>query len=335
MRASAANFYISRFYHLAASNGLDADGLLYSVGIDRALIDVPERRIDAEKLAAFITAICDRLQDESMSLSTSPIPRGCFYMMGKLTVHEQNLGKALAQMQRFLGMVTRSFELQLDDTGDRARLSFQLLNPELDKDHLFAELNLLMLHRYSSWLIAENIPLIEVEFSYPPPLQVKEYAFLFPGRHSFNAAANGFTFSKHYLDREVVQNIGTMKSFMHRCPMELFSQPKTDFSLRNEVYNLMFKHGLDDMPSLEEAAGTLLLTKRTLMRRLKDEGTSFQEIKDQIRCDRAIYYLTSNTASVSEIATKIGFTDASVFTRAFKSWTGISPRKFRAGILKQ
>lgn len=335
MRATAANFYISRFYHLATSKGLDADELLLNLDIDSALIDVPERRVDAEKLAGFITAICDRLQDESMSLSTSPIPRGCFYMMGKLTVHEQTLGKALVQMQRFLGMVTRSFAVQLDTVGDRARLTFGLLNPELDKDHLFAELNLLMLHRYSSWLIAENIPLIEVEFSYPPPLQVKEYAFLFPGKHRFNAAVNGFTFSRHYLDRGVVQNVGTLKSFMHRCPMELFSQPKTDFSLKSEVYALLYKHGLDDIPSLEEVARVLLLTKRTLMRRLKDEGASFQQIKDQIRCDRAIYYLSSNTASVSEIATKVGFTDASVFTRAFKSWTGISPRKFRAEIQEQ
>lgn len=333
-RATAANFYISRFFHLAAACGLDAERLLANAGIPREHIDKPDIRIDVEKLAVLVIAICDELQDESMSLSRHPVPRGSFYMMGKLTVHEPTLEKAMLQMRRFLGLVTKSFTVNLDIKGSKAILTCTPRHPEMDPDHLFAEMNLMMLHRYSSWLIAENIPLVEVFFSYPPPQQVNEYAYLFPGKHHFNAKCMGFSFSSHFLESAVVQNTGTLKSFMRRCPVELFSHPKTDFSLTSEIRSLLLKQQVGETPTVDTVAGSLLLTRRTLIRRLKEEGSSFQEIKNLVRRDRAVYYLTSHSLSVSEIAAKVGYSDPAVFARAFKSWTGVSPREYRAGFSK-
>ena len=329
-QATASNFYISRFYHLAVNCGLEADRLLAAAGILRQQIDRPEIRIEVEKLADLIIAICDELQDESMSLSIHPVPRGSFYMMGKLTVHEPNLAKALAQMQRFFAMVTKSFVVNLEVKGSKAILTCDSTNPEQDPDHLFAEMNLMMLHRYCSWLIAENIPLMEVFFSYPQPQQVKEYVYLFPGKHIFNASCMGFSFNSQFLEHDNVQNTGTLKTFMRRCPVELFSRPKTDFSLTSEVHSLLYKQIKGESPAMEDVATSLLLTRRTLIRRLKEEGSSFQQIKNLVCRDRAIYYLTSHSLTVEEIAAKVGYSDPSVFTRAFRSWTGFTPREYRA-----
>lgn len=332
---TAQNCYISQFYHHAARLGLDADVMLREAEVPRELIDDPRQRVEVGKLASFIIAIADALQDESMGFTASPIPRGSFYMMGKLTIHEPSLGKALAQMQRFFGLITRAFSLRLSEEGDVARLDFELREPGLDKDHLFAEMNLMMFHRFSSWLIAENIPLIDVRFNYAPPQQVREYAFLFPGRHLFNETTTGFSFPRRFLDAATVQNAGTLKTFMRRCPMELFMRPRTDFSFTREVYQLLSRQLKNQVSTLEEIAVLLQLTPRTLLRRLKDEGSSFQAVKDMVRRDKAIYYLTSQGASVSEISERLGFSDASVFTRAFRSWTGVSPGRFRSNYLRQ
>jgi AraC-like DNA-binding protein len=326
---TALNFYLSAFFHHAANQGLDAARLLQDAGIARDCVDNAARRIDIAQLAAFIIAICDALQDESMALSAWPVPRGSLYMMGKVTIHEATLGKALLQMQRFFTLVTRAFTLTLHTHDGRSRLSFTPADPERDAQHLFAEMNLLMFHRFSSWLIAENIPLGEVYFSYAPPPQHSEYAFLFPGKHVFNAPAMGFTFPAHYLERPVVQNAGTLKSFMQRCPMELFTHPETDFSLASEIYHLLWKQHHAQPPTLEEIADTLHIGTRTLIRHLKLEGSSYQEIKDRVRRDKAIHYLTSQSITMSEIAERLGFSDARVFTRAFRSWTGVSPSRYR------
>jgi len=329
MPATASNYYISKFYHHAVKCGLDADALLLRANIDLDIIDVPGRRVPAENLAAVVVGIWDALQDEAMSLSVSRIPRGSFYMMGKLTVHEPNLRKALEQLVRYYGMVTEAYTMHLGTEADKAVLTFELNSPALDVDHLLAEIHLMAVHRYSSWLIAENITMNEVFFAYATPPQVKEYSFLFPGKHVFDAPSMGFSFSEKFLDYENVQNVGTMKIFMQRCPVDLFLRPITDFSLTSEVRALLQKNVQDGLPTIRETAEYLHMTRRTLMRKLDEEGSTFQQIKDLVRRDRAIYFLTSQTFAVSEIAEKVGFSDPSVFARAFKSWTGVSPREYR------
>ncbi len=326
---TAANSYISKFYHLAARYGLDADSLIREAGIERDTIDVSGCRVDVEKLAAVILGIIDALQDEAMALSGSPIPMGSFYMMGKLTVHEPDLRMALKQFIRFYAMVTNAYTMQLKIDNDRAFLIFEMNFPELDNKHLLAEIHLMSLHRHSSWLIAENIPMNEVYFSYPVPSQVKEYSFLFPGKPVFNAPYMGFSFNKSFLDKEIVQDVGTLKSYIRGCPVELFLQPKTDFSLANVVQSLLQEHVQDGFPTAREVATQMHLTRRTLMRKLREEVSSFQQIKDLIRHDKAIYMLTSQSIAIGEIAEKIGFSDPSVFARAFKLWTGLSPREYR------
>lgn len=330
---TAQHFYIAAFHRHALRCGLDADRLLQDAGIARSVLDDPGCRVDAEALAAFIIAICDALQDESMQLSAHPVPRGSFYMMGKLTIHEATLGKAIAQMQRFFALVTRAFTLELHTAGAQSTLRFRPADPQQDPQHLFAEMNLLMFHRFSSWLIAEHIPLGDVYFNYAPPPQGAEYAFLFPGRHVFNADSMGFSFPAQYLDRAVVQNAGTLKSFMRRCPMELFMQPNTDFSMGSEVYQLLWKHPHGQPPTQDEVAATLHVATRTLIRHLKQEGASFQDIKDRVRRDKAIHYLSAHGTPLSEIAERLGFSDAAVFTRAFRSWTGLSPAQYRSHYL--
>ncbi len=332
---TAANYYISKFYHLAARCDLDADALIREAGIERDTIDVPGCRVDTEKLATVIIGIFDALQDEAMALSGSPIPRGSFYMMGKLTVHESDLRKALKQFIRLYAMVTKAFTMQLNIDSDKAFLTFEVNFPELDVEHLLAEIHLMSLHRYSSWLIAECIPLSEIYFSYPAPPQVKEYSFLFPGKHIFDAPYMGFSFSKRFLDKATVQNVGTLKTFMRRCPVDLFLQPKTDFSLTSEVQSLLQKYLQDGFPTAREVANHMHLTRRTLMRKLRGEGSSFQQIKDLIRRDKAMYWLTSHSLAVGEIAAKVGFSDPAVFARAFKSWTGLSPREYRLNFYRQ
>jgi AraC-like DNA-binding protein len=71
-------------------------------------------------------------------------------------------------------------------------------------------------------------------------------------------------------------------------------------------------------------------TSATLRRRLRSEGTSYQEIKDAVRRDTAIQYLSMKSMSIEEVAEKSGFSEPTSFFRAFKRWTGTSPRAYVA-----
>ena len=81
--------------------------------------------------------------------------------------------------------------------------------------------------------------------------------------------------------------------------------------------------------NMDAIAQQLHVTTRTLRRKLNDEGTSFQALKDNVRRDTAIHLLSQPNIPISDISRQLGFSEPAVFTRAFKLWTGVSPKIYR------
>jgi AraC-like DNA-binding protein len=81
---------------------------------------------------------------------------------------------------------------------------------------------------------------------------------------------------------------------------------------------------------IDRVARELGMSRQTLYRRLKAEGTTFEEILDAKRRQLAIRYLGMDRVAVKAAAYRLGFSDPAAFSRAFKRWTGTSPSEFRA-----
>jgi AraC-like DNA-binding protein len=81
---------------------------------------------------------------------------------------------------------------------------------------------------------------------------------------------------------------------------------------------------------VDDIARSLGISKRTLARKLSDEGLDFTEVLQQLRRDLADRYLDDPKLNISKIAWLLGFSDVSAFTHAFKRWTGKSPSQMRA-----
>jgi AraC-like DNA-binding protein len=71
------------------------------------------------------------------------------------------------------------------------------------------------------------------------------------------------------------------------------------------------------------------VSARTLMRKLKQEGSSYQAQVDLVRREQAVWYLCDSKESVEAIAFKLGYKDASNFSRTFRRWLGVTPKDFR------
>ena len=81
-------------------------------------------------------------------------------------------------------------------------------------------------------------------------------------------------------------------------------------------------------PEFNTIAKTLNLTTATLRRSLRAEGSSYQQLKDDIRRDTAIYHLGRGKISMDQVAESVGFSEPTSFFRAFKRWTGVTPRAY-------
>jgi AraC-like DNA-binding protein len=81
---------------------------------------------------------------------------------------------------------------------------------------------------------------------------------------------------------------------------------------------------------IDRVARALGMSRQTLYRRLKAEGTTFEEVLEAKRRQLAIRYLGMDRISVKAAAYRLGFSEPAAFSRAFKRWTGVSPTDFRA-----
>jgi AraC-like DNA-binding protein len=85
-------------------------------------------------------------------------------------------------------------------------------------------------------------------------------------------------------------------------------------------------------PTAEATSRALGISRQTLYRRLRAEGTSFEQLLDTTRHRRALEHLGDPRCTLHEIATLLGFADYSSFHRAVRRWTGQSPRAYRRGM---
>lgn len=184
-------------------------------------------------------------------------------------------------------------------------------------------------HRFCSWLIDTPIELDEVWFTDDVPASLEKYQRFFNCQLKFNQPENALCFPPDYLDYPILQNEESLKTFLRNAPYQLVTMPNHGDSVVSQIRALIGQDFSKKFPSFEQVTEMLNTSATTLRRRLRNEGTTYQRIKDTCRSDAAIVYLSRPELSISSVAALMGFTDTSSFHRSFKKWTGKTPKEFR------
>jgi AraC-like DNA-binding protein len=82
-------------------------------------------------------------------------------------------------------------------------------------------------------------------------------------------------------------------------------------------------------PNVEDIADALHISSRTLQRRLQDQGSSFQRVLEEARHQLARHYLNNSVLELNEAAYLLGYEDGNSFVRAFRTWEGVPPARWR------
>lgn len=325
-----SNHYIQASLRGAIKQGIDPLPLLERASVPSELLHKPRARITEVQLANLIRAVWRATGDEFMGLTEYPSKNGVFALMMESLFQMKTLGAMLQQSVRFYNAVQSEVDFAIHIEADNVDIDITLVQPELDQDHLLQEFLLLMWQRFSSWLVNSQLAIQTTRFNYPAPAHKDEYPPMFGEHLLFNQATAGFTFSSKLLALPRVRDPLELNAFLRRSPLEVLRRVGDNNSLSIQVQRLLLNKGLEQANTLEDIANELHMTSRTLRRKLKDEGHSYQQIKDRIRCDTAIRLLTEESLSVAETSELIGFTEQAAFCRAFKGWTGVAPRAYQA-----
>jgi len=305
--------------------------ILNRAGIATSLLKDKHARIPVTRYAALYRLITEQLDDEAFALFSRPLRRGSFEFLCRGALSAATLEEALQRIARFLRIILDDFAVDLETTRGSAVLTITQRQPlPVGKaGRVFAcEWLLRMIHGLAAWLVARPLALDEAAFPYPPPPHAADYELVFAPRCTFNAARLEARFSLDALALPIRRDEAALRLFLIDAPASITTLYRRDRTLATRV-RAALRAALPEHRPLPEIARSLFLSPRTLHRRLKEEGSSFQAIKDGVRRDLAIEWLSKTARPLSSIAADLGYADASAFYRAFAAWTGEGPREYR------
>jgi AraC-like DNA-binding protein len=317
----------------AKMNIQQAEPLLASVGLPASQLNDASLRLSDEQFVQVMLGLMKLTNDEFLGVGgRKRSPYGSFAMMTHCIIHLPTLHPALLRGIHFYRLFVPDLQIALNVKNGLATVTVDWENPNTDPHHNTIESILTVFQRLSSWLIDQRIPLNEANFSYSPPTHIDEYHMLFHCPLRFNQTHNSIVFDAVYLNYPIMQNEESLKYLLRNTMTSLFTPPKNTQLLTAQIRAMLGRDFTREMPEFDEIASRLALTPQTLRRRLKEENNSYQGIKDQMRRDAAIYYLSRAHLGIAEISQMMGFSEPSTFHRAFKKWTGMTPGEYRQGL---
>ncbi|HEY9037314.1 MAG TPA: AraC family transcriptional regulator [Pseudomonadales bacterium] len=295
-----------------------------------------QSELSALQYSAIYQQVLSLLQDETFGLHATGerVSPGAFRMMCYCIIHCDNLGHAIRRASEFYRIFfERTARLSLVQDDISAALGFSAVSPRplhlpVQTEEVYG---LSTWHRFCGWLIGEPLPLREVHFQGTKPDVIRKYEQIFACPLLFDQPANALVLDLHYLQLPLVHTEKTVKEFLRTAPYQLLVMPaeKPGTGLVAQVRALIGQDFSQGFPSFAKISRALNMSEPTLRRRLKREGTSFQQLKDDCRRDAAIAYLSRPDLSINAVAALMGFTDPSAFHRSFKKWTGMPPGQYR------
>jgi AraC-like DNA-binding protein len=311
--------------------GLSPRELLEHAGIASDLIHQRNARVPVARYAALYRLINEQLDDEGFALFSRPLRRGSFELLCRAVLSAPTLETALERIARTLRVLLDDVSVDLE-SGSRTAILVIAEEQPLPvgrAGRVFAfEWLLRLIHGLAAWLVAHPLPLDEVSFPYPPPLHVADYELVFAPRYTFDAPRLEARFPVEWLALPVRRDEAALQAFLVGAPASITTLYRRDRALALRVREHL-RAALPEHLALPALAERLFLSPRTLHRRLEDEGTSFRAIKDGLRRELAIEWLTKTQRPLGRIGSELGFADAAAFYRAFAAWTGSGPREYR------
>lgn len=303
------------------------------VGLDINLADTASR-VPVDRYTTLYNRIIADLDDEAFGLFDTRMRPGSFEFLCRGMLGAPSLADGLDRARRFLSIVLPDLAVSIERSNDRAELRITEAAPLMagpdDPARVFAfEWLLRLIHSLSCWLVGRGLALDSVDFPFSRPAHADDYTLVYTERSSFVSGSRlTARFNATLLDLPIRRDEAALASFLEGAPGRISMLYRRDRATVLRVRDLI-RDALPASLSQDEAASRLHMSPRTLHRRLEEEGASFRGIKEALRRDIALARLTKTRQPIARVAADLGYADTSAFYRAFTSWTGLSPERYR------
>ncbi|MDV2476690.1 AraC family transcriptional regulator [Rhodococcus zopfii] len=322
--------FVSRAVQLAAAEGIDLAPALDAARISRAVLAQPHARLTPEQVSRFTQVTWQITDDELFGLGEGPVPRGSFRVMCLTLIHCPDLAHALTRMIEVNRVMRTLPALTLTPGAETTFLDVALPDVVTEKTRVTVDFLLMLLHRFAAWLVGGRVRLESVVLPYPQPDPVlaRSYDAIFGVPVTFGADRAALEIDNSALRSPLVQSESSLEEYLRESPNLMLSERDYESTASAQVRRI-FESGIKGRTaSAEDIADMLSVSAPHLRRLLRQEGTSLGQLREEVLRDAAIAGLRRGE-SVDDLSARLGFSEPSAFRRAFKRWTGSTPRSFR------
>lgn len=310
--------------------GFEPDGIIGRCGLDTCALDVADNALPASSARGLLDACAEATGCGHVGLLVGARSRPpCFGVVGLLMQHLPTVSESL------LCLIGHGHPYQfgavstLEIRDGTAILRHWLTPADVQGGRQVLDCALASCCRMMQALCGPDWTPHEVLLSHPSDNEESPYGRTFGSPVRFDQEGTALVFDARWLSHPVA---GADTGFRHMLEvqvnaLERLHDESLSSQLRRALRTLLLRKGC----SAGRTAQLFALHPRTMSRRLKAEGQSYQHLVDEVRYDIARYLLANAALSLAEVAVALGYSEASAFTRAFRRWSGINPKAWRLG----
>lgn len=317
----------------AVQKGADRATLMNRAGLVAEDLEDPDQRLPLATYRAMMRAAQELCDDPALALHFGEaVDLAEISIVGLIMNASATMGDAFAQMQRF-GRLT----LETEGVSDGPRFALSVRDGQLwmvdsrTNPNSFPELSEGAFARLvcgpRRFLPEPHV--LEVHFTHPPPAWRAEYDRVFQCPVTFSSDWNAMRLDPRIATWPVALQPRYVFGVLVERADELLRELEDQRTVRGRVEAELLPLLHTGEVSADSVARALGFSRQTLFRKLKAEGATYKTVLDDLRHRMALRYLSGAKASVNETAYLVGFSEPAAFSRAFKRWTGKSPRDVR------
>ncbi|MFY2826099.1 helix-turn-helix domain-containing protein [Ruegeria sp. MALMAid1280] len=312
------------------TNGTEvSDHILEKCNLTRETIAPSAIAYTAHQEAMFVRYACDALGDITFAAQTGLQFRSASSLTAYISKYSRDLRQVMENTSRFHKIIDPALMFSLRLAGNFATIEADWKDASFARYHRRTEFLLFTGLARMRALTQTNFFPIEIRFQHEVGDKKDSFQKLAGCPVVFGAERLEIAVAPSALDLPVPTYDPNLRAHLLEYGERVLAERRSPKQkLRAQVEGLITRSLPGTVINADEAAANLGMSPRTFARRLKDEGVSYRDIVDDLRCDLAQTFIT-NGMPLSEIAFSLGYSDQPAFSTAFKRWTGQAPSTFR------
>ena len=329
-----------------AAHGLDMETLSAQAGLDESDCMADDALTLADKVSALWELVTQASGDPLLGLKAAlPQPLDRSGLMGHIMRASPDVKTAIENLVRYTPLVSPTVHSTIEQADGHTRVCLHLPGgqrrvPLQHYDFVWC----LVLRTLRGAASNDGLKPVLVTYAFPEPASAQAYAEAFGCPVRFGMESNAMEFADADLAAPIMTEnpmaadwalrmladlAQSQRNWTLRMLAKLEKTPQPDNSFTTRVQGLLASMLANGEPLREEVARQLMISERTLQRRLAEEGTNFTQLVDDTRRELAQKHLSKGELSLKRLSFQLGFSDPSAFCRACRRWFGRSPKELQ------